>query len=347
MSKRPVTARSRVVAALTEEILANPHEKPYAIASEHQLCRRFGISRVTVRLALSDLENRGLIFRRHGKGTFAHGSLTRPYRNLGILLKSPLAAQHWPIIDVLRGAQTVAAGVGSAVLLLSTAPAQWRSELAGTLGGVLVIPQGVTPQDLAALAERNLPFVLIGLSDLPGPRIAMGQREAARQMTEQLLTRGHRCLAMLSGFDEALDAPKREGVHDALAAAGIDPAQVPEISAHEKTEEIYGAVETLLKLDPRPTGVIALDDSLGGMLRYQAQRAGLRVPGDISIVSFHDWGLNSMVEPMLTTVRFEFFEAGRRGAELLNRATLTGEPVPDVDLTPIFRPGQTVGDPPA
>ena len=34
---------------------------------------------------IGDLENRGLIYRKHGKGTFANGHKTRIHRYLGIL----------------------------------------------------------------------------------------------------------------------------------------------------------------------------------------------------------------------------------------------------------------------
>src|SRR5277367_4580008 len=102
-SQRPFTARARLVAAVTEEILNRNEPTSFPIASEHQLCRRFNVSRVTVRLALSDLENRGLIYRKHGKGTFAHGRSTRIHRYLGILMKSPQAAEHRPFAEMLRG----------------------------------------------------------------------------------------------------------------------------------------------------------------------------------------------------------------------------------------------------
>src|SRR5271170_7258349 len=124
-TQRPSTARARLVAALTEEILNKNEQVSFAISSEHQLCRRFNVSRVTVRLALGDLENRGLIYRKHGKGTFAHGRSTRIHRYLGILMKSAQAAEHRPIAEMLRGVQTVMASLRSAILLVSMPPESW------------------------------------------------------------------------------------------------------------------------------------------------------------------------------------------------------------------------------
>src|ERR1700683_169411 len=207
-SQRPSTARSRLVATVTDEILKRNEQSSFPIASEHQLCRQFGVSRVTVRRALSDLENRGLIYRKHGKGTFAHGRSTRVHRYLGILMKSPLSAEHRPIAEMVRGAQTVMASVRSAILLISTSPEEWRPEKASSLGGVIVVPQDVTAKDLDFLKNRKLPFLIFAESELPRPHILLGQRKAARQMTEQLLKLGHRRIALLTGYDTCLDAPK-------------------------------------------------------------------------------------------------------------------------------------------
>ncbi len=295
---------------------------------------------------MGDLENRGLIYRKHGKGTFAHGRSTRIHRYLGILMKSPQAAEHRPVAEMLRGAQTVMASLHSAILLISTPPESWRPEKATSLGGVIVVPQNVTAGDLEVLRNRNLPYYLFTESDLSGPRINVGQRRAAHDMTKELLSLGHRRFAILSGYDAVLDAAKRAGFHEALKEAGIDPAGMPEISAGGDESGVLQAARSVLELNPRPTAVLATDDSLGRMLVYEARALNLKAPEDLSIVSFHDWAYLKYIEPALTTVHFEFFAAGQKAAEALSNASLTGEALQDITFEPCYRPGQTIGPPP-
>lgn len=165
--KKP-TARRRVVAVLTQEILSHPDSKDFPIASEYQLCTRFSVSRVTIRLALGDLQYRGLIYRRHGKGTFAHGCSTRIHRSLGILIKCPNALKHTPFVEIIRGAQAVMTSLRSSLVLISASPLEWQAEMASSLGGIIVMQQNVTAEELTNLNNRNLPFLCIQESQLTG-----------------------------------------------------------------------------------------------------------------------------------------------------------------------------------
>lgn len=57
-----------------------PHSQ---IESESELQARFGVSRITVRQALSHLEKEGLIFKKHGKGSFV--SQPKAFQNVSAL----------------------------------------------------------------------------------------------------------------------------------------------------------------------------------------------------------------------------------------------------------------------
>jgi DNA-binding LacI/PurR family transcriptional regulator len=194
------TSRRHVVITLTQEILNNPSSEAFLLQSEHQLGRRFGVSRVTVRLALSELENRHLIFRKHGKGTFAHGRSTRVHRHIGVLIKAPLTIENRPLAEMLRGVQTFVRPLRSAIILIDQVPEEWQPELAGILSGVLVLAEHMTTNDLDNLRNRKLPFLVVGETTLPGPRIRFakgaddladffnaGQR-AAEALTQAFLT---------------------------------------------------------------------------------------------------------------------------------------------------------------
>lgn len=172
---RPVSVRRHLVTVLAQEILDNSSASAFPIESEHQLCRRFGVSRVTVRLALCDLENRGMIYRVHGKGTFAHGRSTRMHRHIGVLIKSPLTTENRPLAEILRGVQTVMTPLRATLILIGMSPDEWSPELASVLAGVIVVAENVTTKDLDSLNNRKLPFFIVGKTDLPGPRILLDQ----------------------------------------------------------------------------------------------------------------------------------------------------------------------------
>ncbi len=158
------TARS-LAKVLAENILNNPKGEDYLLPSEHQLCRRFKLSRVTIRLALKDLEHRRLIYRRQGKGTFAHGCAERVPRNLGIFVKSPESLKLTPLAEMICGVQSVVASLHSSlVLLVGTLP-----EMAFGLSGIMVVGDDLVAQITDPLKKRHLPYLFIPESLLTLP----------------------------------------------------------------------------------------------------------------------------------------------------------------------------------
>jgi GntR family transcriptional regulator len=69
-AKSPVPLYAQIREALRDRILTGGFRGGSPIPSENELVRTFAVSRITVRQALSDLQNEGLVFKIHGKGTF-------------------------------------------------------------------------------------------------------------------------------------------------------------------------------------------------------------------------------------------------------------------------------------
>jgi GntR family transcriptional regulator len=66
----PVPFYFQLAEFLEQEITSGRWHRGVRVASEPELCARYGLSRTTIRQALARLEQRGLITREKGKGTF-------------------------------------------------------------------------------------------------------------------------------------------------------------------------------------------------------------------------------------------------------------------------------------
>ncbi|UEP47003.1 GntR family transcriptional regulator [Burkholderia ambifaria] len=83
-----------------------PHSR---MPSEHELCAMFGVSRITVRQALGDLQKEGLLFKLHGKGTFV--SKPKAFQNVTWLqgFAEAMSSMGYEIVNQLRSVRTVKA----------------------------------------------------------------------------------------------------------------------------------------------------------------------------------------------------------------------------------------------
>lgn len=66
----PVALYHQLKSILAQKIMSNQWQAGDRLPTEHELCKQYGVSRITVRQALAELEREGLIKRRQGVGTF-------------------------------------------------------------------------------------------------------------------------------------------------------------------------------------------------------------------------------------------------------------------------------------
>jgi GntR family transcriptional regulator len=79
----PTPLYAQIKDILRARILDGSYQPHQQMPSESEMMALFNVSRITVRQALNDLQNEGLIFRMHGKGTFV--SKPKAFQDLGRL----------------------------------------------------------------------------------------------------------------------------------------------------------------------------------------------------------------------------------------------------------------------
>ncbi len=79
----PTSMYSQIREILRQRILDGTYQPHQQMPSESELIKAFGVSRITIRQALSDLQRAGQIFKIHGKGTYV--SKPKAFQNIGQL----------------------------------------------------------------------------------------------------------------------------------------------------------------------------------------------------------------------------------------------------------------------
>ncbi len=237
--------------------------------------------------------------------------------------------------SVLRGMEDAAAERDYSIILANTddLPAREAHGLAmlrdRQVDGLLLATARRNDPAIELLAAERLPFVLVNrhTSPITPNAVVPDDYAGACAAVEHLLGLGHRRIAHISGSDEVSTGYlRRQGYLDTLrryeARASVDPALLVPGSFRESGG--YDAMRALLALSDPPTAVFAVNDlaALGAL--HAIADAGLRVPGDISVVGFNDVFHATYVTPLLTTMQVPHRAMGARAVERLIAMIIDG-----------------------
>ena len=168
------------------------------------------------------------------------------------------------------------------------------------------------------MIDFGVTFVLAGRQlDYPDlPCVDVDNVGGARMAVEYLVSLGHCSIGTIAGpayMSAGVD--RLDGFRSAMAGHGltIDPAHIIEGDFTEQS----GFTAGLRLAEKPPTALFVASDMMAaGAMRAFAAR-GLRVPDDVSIVSFDGFPLSATTHPALTTITQPVVECGRRAVEML------------------------------
>ena len=170
---------------------------------------------------------------------------------------------------------------------------------------------------LAHIRKRGLPIVELS-GNYGVDSVAADYREATKEVMSYLLSLGHRRIGMIYGVGgHELGEDRLQPYQDSLNAAGIPGEPDLIVECGPTIEDGYQASLKLLRLTPRPTAIIAINDLLAISTVRAAADLGLRVPTDLSLVSYDDIPMANYLVPRLTTVTKDAQTLGRQAFETL------------------------------
>ena len=338
-----ISLHSQLHSQLRQLILSGRWQKGSLIPSESQLATYLKVSRSTVRLALQKAEIEGLIERIAGRGTFVSYVPKEHENRLIAFITYGFDAEFHMLM--LKGAEQAVKAHGYQVILSNL---QTQEEELDTLqrltseyvAGVLLRPNTDASRAESENSSRyhqiRLPMVLMDrqIYGMDCDFVTSDNYGGTKEMMRHLIRLGHEQIVFLSHFEMELVTVKERyrAYCDAMHEAGLEPLEpwqvskpgqeilasdVVRTSMNANSLEIQQIKNYLLNAQPRPTAIFALNDYLAVITMLALKLLNLNVPEDISIAGFDDVDLAAHVETPLTTVAQDFFEIGKRSAQLL------------------------------
>lgn len=319
------------------------------VPTEAELMEHFQVSRVTITTSLKQLVEDGLIYRIAGKGTFVKGDeAAEGAQQLSGIPPKPIPAAVYK--NLIGAIMLPASDLFTYKLLLAIEErcnkddygllmrSSWsqqdeikaiREMVEIGIKGLIIYPQEGEAYNEAILELKlqQYPFVLLDRY-LPGIKtnaLVSDNYNGGVIAAEHLIALGHRTIGVVSSarsktsssedrFQGYLDTIKKHSLpirpHHWLTRISDDQTEF-------KPGRTVGLIKSWLTDHPDLTAVFALQSPDAEFTATAAEELGLRVPEDLSILSFDNPGLADRHKHMFTHIEQNLRQLGWQAADLL------------------------------
>ncbi|MFI7127171.1 LacI family DNA-binding transcriptional regulator [Nonomuraea sp. NPDC050153] len=272
----------------------------------------------------------------YSPSALARALVSRTSRVLGVLV-SDIVNPYFSVIA--RGVDDVASRAGY-VTMLSNVDRSTLTEINRLqtmrdyrAAGVIIAGSGYVDDPHAPeLAEavrhtrdQGIRLVSLTVRDIGCPIVTADNHAAAHDITEHLISLGHRRIAFIEGPGGMVTSrQRREGFLACMSDAGLaDAAQcLPGGFDHEAG---HAATMRLIARPPLPDAILAANDEAAVGALNALRQAGIDVPGEISVAGIDDLRVAQFVG--LTTVSLPLYEMGAMAARhIIDTTTEPGKP---------------------
>ncbi|MDO5021964.1 MAG: GntR family transcriptional regulator [Eubacteriales bacterium] len=277
------------------------------IPSENMLCKKFNVSRHTVRKATDRLKKEGYIKRVRGSGTFVNKASVISDELLNTAAKRKVAVvmqgqDRNANSSLLRGLKSAFANedISLQVFFTDNLLVNERQCLeyiqSQPFCGIIV--DGVKANLInpnkdyyERISEKKIPIVFYNnyYPHLPYPRVIVNDKLAAKSLMKLLLENGHKNIAGLFVFDNYQSIEKYNGYISAILNSDMqfhDDFIKWSISDEAHKPKFLNEIVKFLKGIPQCTAIVCCNYMLLKHVINAAKKLSKRIPEDYSVVCF-------------------------------------------------------------
>ncbi|MEV0404992.1 LacI family DNA-binding transcriptional regulator [Actinoallomurus sp. NPDC050550] len=276
------------------------------------VARRAGVSRATASLVIRDAagpsaESRERVRKAAAELGYRPDQAARSLRRRNSRLIGVMFTAQEPFhADLIESIYAATEEVGYDVVLSAVVPSRGERRalealIASRCEAVVLLGAG---EACTTDFGSRLPVVEIGRSpnETVFDAVHTADDEGARLAVDHLVSLGHRDIVHVDGGDQPGAVERRSGYLDAMRRHGLQ--RRARVLPGDYTESSgSAAARTLLDDGELPTAVVAGNDQCAIGLLVELRRAGVVVPGQVSIVGYDDSRLARLAHIDLTTVR--------------------------------------------
>lgn len=156
------------------------------------------------------------------------------------------------------------------------------------------------------LVARDIPFINVGVYNpsSSSPSIGVDNEMAAYRAMMHLVSLGHKKIGVVSALQRNNDraSARVRGFCRALHENGLELLPAWHLEVRYTLDDAREAARQILTESDRPTAIACGNDVLAYGVMLEAERRGLNVPTDLSVIGFDDLDWSRHLRPALTTL---------------------------------------------